>query len=209
METVHVTPSDLKPDTYSPMRDKCPQGGDFFVFEIIEYALKESDNNAADLLFRIAPAQKVTRYVKDLGIEGCQILYSEDEMHQDPGRSYENASTPDAAVHLLESFFLRKDTDGFLEFLYDTMKGCQTGENRIPRHISGLVPGIAHKTGTGFPTLDGKISAVNDIALILLPDGSHCSLSVFLKDAASDMDSCEALIAQVGRVCVDYLLRQE
>ena len=47
-----IKKSDLKPDTYSPLRDKYPQGGiEMSIADLLRYTLQQSDNNACDILF--------------------------------------------------------------------------------------------------------------------------------------------------------------
>lgn len=49
---IHIRKSDLKPNTYSPLRDKYPQGDiDLSIGELLTYTLQLSDNNACDILF--------------------------------------------------------------------------------------------------------------------------------------------------------------
>lgn len=48
---VHVRPDDLHTDTYSPLRDKYPDGNlSLSVGELLKYTLHLSDNNACDIL---------------------------------------------------------------------------------------------------------------------------------------------------------------
>ena len=49
---LRIEKSDLKPDTYSPLRDKYPQGGiEMSIADLLRYTLQQSDNNACDILF--------------------------------------------------------------------------------------------------------------------------------------------------------------
>ena len=48
-----IIKSDLKPDTYSPLRDKYPQGGiEMSIADLLRYTLQQSDNNACDILLQ-------------------------------------------------------------------------------------------------------------------------------------------------------------
>ena len=107
-----------------------------------------------------------------------------------------------SAAMLLEYFWSVRDADGYMAFIWDTMCGCRTGEARIPGRIQGNVQAIAHKTGTGDLLPDGRISAVNDAGIIVLPDGSHISLAVFVSDAACSIQECEELIAAIAEAAV-------
>ena len=48
-----IKKEDLKPDTYSPLRDSFPQGGfNIDIADLLNYTLQQSDNNACDILFQ-------------------------------------------------------------------------------------------------------------------------------------------------------------
>lgn len=48
-----IKKEDLKPDTYSPLRDSFPQGGfNIDIADLLKYTLQQSDNNACDILFQ-------------------------------------------------------------------------------------------------------------------------------------------------------------
>ena len=199
---IKVTLEDLKPDTWSPMREQYPEGGCFSVFQLMEYALVESDNNACDILFNhIANPKEVNDYIRNLGIADCNIEWTEDEQHADANRSYDNWTTPFAAVELLGKFYEERDRDECAQFLWETMANCQTGLNRIPKYIADSTACIVHKTGTGGPLPDGGVMGINDIACIVLPDGSHFELAVFIKDALCEPAACEELIAKIAKMC--------
>lgn len=203
---IEVTPSDLKPDTWSPMREQYPHGGRISVNELLRWSLVESDNNACDILFNaIARPEKVDAYIHDLGVGDCVITWTEDEQRADMARCYENWSTPLAAAELLGEFYRNRDMDEYSRFLWETMAGCRTGENRIPKYIADSTALIVHKTGTGAPLQGGGVMAINDIACIVLPDGSHFELAVFIKDATCEASACEELIAEIAETCFTFL----
>ena len=79
------------------------------------------------------------------------------------------------------------------------MSQCRTGLSRIPGHIADRAAMIVHKTGTGDITEGGRIMAVNDIGIVVLPDGSHFSLAVFIHDAGCPMSVCESVIASIAQ----------
>lgn len=201
-ENIEVTEEDLNPDTWSPMRDDFPEGGTFSVGQILEYALKDSDNNASDILFsRFAGPDVVELSLKSRGINDCRIRWTEADQHEDPGRCYDNWMTPVAAIQLLGRFYGEYSTDDFLRFIWNTMAECNTGNGRIPKYISDGAEAIVHKTGTGFVLEDGTVTGINDIGCICLPDGSHFNLAVFIKDAKCGPAECEELIASIARAC--------
>lgn len=201
-----VLPQDLKPDTWSPMRQKYPDGGVFPLAVIMEYSLIESDNNACDILFdNFAGPSQVDAFIHDMGITDCGISWTEDEQHADIGRCYDNWSTPLAAAMLMGKFYEGRDVDDYARFIWDTMAKCQTGTGRIPKYIADSVQCIVHKTGTGGMLEDGKVMGINDVACVVRPDGRHFELAVFVKGASCDPASCEELVAEIAKRCFDTL----
>lgn len=204
--SVDVTPAELAPNTWSPMRNRHPRGGEFAIAQLLEYSLQLSDNNACDILFsHVADVAQVDAYVKSLGIEDCNIAYTEAQMNADVNRCYDNSITPLAALKLLQIFFEQRGADRYSRFLWRTMSDCRTGTNRIPCLIADRVLSVTHKTGTGPLTADGKIMAVNDVGCIVLDGNRHCHIAVFISDARCSMAQCEALIAKVAQLCIDAL----
>ena len=204
--TIDVTPAELAPNTWSPMRKRHPRGGNFAIAQLLEYSLQQSDNNACDILFsRVADVAQVDAYVKSLGIDGCRVAYTEAQMNADISRCYDNSITPLAAVKLMQTLFEQRGADRYSRFLWRTMSDCRIGANRLPRFIGDRALSVTHKTGTGPLTADGKIMAVNDVGCIMLSGSRHCHIAVFISDAQCSMAQCEALIAKVAQLCVDAL----
>ena len=204
-EKVHVRAEDLRGDTYSPLRDRYREGGYFSFGELLEYTLAYSDNNACDILFGITGGPRyVQEYVQSLGICDSGIECTEADMHADPGNCYRNWSSPLSSALLCDWFYGCRDVDEYSRFVWDTMTGCATGKSRIPRYISGKVDAIAHKTGTGDISEDGRIMAVNDVGIVVMPDGRHFSIAVFIEDASCTMAECEELIAGVTALVCDW-----
>ena len=198
----------LHADTWSPMRDARPDGGTFSYGELLEYTLEQSDNNACDILFGLTGGPENTaKYLKSVGLDGFGIECTEYMMHENPENCHLNWSTPESAARLLEKFYEQRDSDVYHRFLWTAMTECRTGQNRIPGHISGRAAAIVHKTGTGDINPDGKIMAVNDIGIIVMPDGSHFSIAVFIADAACDMASCEETIAGITECVFNFFDR--
>ena len=89
---IYISKKELHPDTYSPLRDKYPQGGVYLsLAELLTFTLQWSDNNACDVLFRHTGGPAATdRYVRSLGISDFAIKVTEDEMHKDLKTCYDN-----------------------------------------------------------------------------------------------------------------------
>lgn len=197
---VKVTPDMLPADTWSPLRDEFPDGGNFSWRELLTYTLQVSDNNACDILFALTSGPEETAgYINSLGISGLGIECTEAEMHENLDNCYRNWSTPLSAVQLLEAFWNSRDTDEYSEFVWQTMSSCNTGLARIPAGIPTDEATVVHKTGTGDTGADGRIIAVNDIGIVYLPDGSHFSVAVFISDADCTLSQCEKTISSIVR----------
>lgn len=106
---VFIKKEELKPDTYSPLRDKYPEGEiSLSVGELLKYTLQQSDNNACDILFaRSGGPEATNRYVRSLGAADFSIVATEDAMHQDLSLCYQNWSTPLEAAGLFQKLFTR------------------------------------------------------------------------------------------------------
>lgn len=202
---IKVTREQLHKDTWSPLRDKYPDGGSFTYRELLEYTLVQSDNNACDILFAALSGPSGTEsYIRSLGFTDVSIGCTEDMMHRDLQNCYRNSTTPLSAARLMEWFYGMRSSDSYFSFLWETMSGCATGQARIPAYISGKAAAIAHKTGTGDTLPDGRIIGVNDIGIVELPDGRHFAIAVFVSDAAATLRECEELIARITEAVYSY-----
>lgn len=201
-DTLTVTPADLRPDTYSPMRDKYAgsEAVRLPLYEIMAYAMQQSDNNASDILLKIigGTANAMTA-LKRLGATDITIASTEAEMHENSQLCYDNSSTPIAMVKLLDRFNYDLD-DSYTRTLKQLMETCETGQNRLAKPLSDTNAIIGHKTGTGFPLPDGRLIAVNDVGYVLLPDGRNYSIAVFIENSGYDMAQTEAIIAEISEI---------
>lgn len=200
---VLVTPEDLKPNTYSPMRDRYPQGNVTLPLRtLLEYTLQQSDNNACDLLFRLYGGPQATdRYIRSLGLTDFAVQVTEDDMHRDTQTCYDNWSTPFEAVRLLE-IFLKKPlfTQPIQEFLKTTLMECKTGTDRLPAPLAGTGARIGHKTGTRDQDASGRWTAINDMGFVLLPDGRYYTIAVFVKHSRESAENTARIIADISRL---------
>ena len=165
-----IKKSDLKPDTYSPLRDKYPQGGiEMSIADLLKYTLQQSDNNACDILFDYQGGPNaVNKYINSLGIRECAIAGTETAMHEDLNLCYENWTTPLAAAELVEIF--RKKPlfpKVYKDFIFQTMVECQTGQDRLVAPLLDKKVTVGHKTGTGDLNAKGQQIGCNDIGFVL------------------------------------------
>ena len=207
---LRIEKSDLKPDTYSPLRDKYPQGGiEMSIADLLRYTLQQSDNNACDVLFNYqGGTDAVDKYIHSLGIKDCAIVGTETAMHEDLDLCYQNWSTPLAAAELLEIF--RREplfAKEYKDFIWQTMVECQTGQDRLvaPLLDKGVI--VGHKTGTGDLNVKGQQIGCNDIGFVLLPDGRTYSIAVFVKDSEESFAENSKIIADISHIVYEYMMQ--
>ena len=209
-QPVLITKRDLLPNTWSPMRDKYPEGNvSLPLSEILGYSVSKSDNNACDILFRlIGGTKKVHKYIRKLGIKNVSIVATEEEMSKEWSIQFTNKTRPFSAVQLLEKFYntpiLSKETQGFL---WKTLVETTTG----PHKIKGLLPVgtvVGHKTGASGINKEGITGASNDIGIVSLPNGKHFAIAVFVANSKENNETNEKTIAEITKATWDYYLNK-
>lgn len=210
-QKIFVKKRDLLPNTWSPLRDKYPNGNvDLPLSEIIKFTIAQSDNNGCDILFRLVGGpNKVHKYIAKLGIKDCAIVATEEEMHADDKVQFTNWTTPKAANVLLEKFWngqiLKKSTGAFL---MKTMEETVSGPNKI----KGLLPAgtiVAHKTGYSGVNKEGITVATNDIGIVTLPNGNGMLISVFVSMSKGNEKENDLIIAELARAAWDEAIKLE
>lgn len=205
-----IKKSDLKPDTYSPLRDKYPQGEiEMSIADLLKYTLQQSDNNACDILFDYQGGpDAVNKYIHSLGIRECAIAGTETAMHEDLNLCYENWTTPLAAAELVEIF--RKKPlfpNVYKDFIFQTMVECQTGQDRLVAPLLDKKVTVGHKTGTGDLNAKGQQIGCNDIGFVLLPGGRIYSIAVFVKNSEENNQANSKIIANISRIVYEYIMQ--
>lgn len=207
-QLIGIKKDELMTDTWSPMRDKYPEGGILTLGEIIRYTIAVSDNNGCDILLRlIGGPEAVTSFLKSKGLTGFAIVYDEAEMHQNYENQFANWSTPESATYLLRLFnenklILPEST----EYLRQIMRETSTGMKRI----KGMLPEgtvVAHKTGSSGRDENGIATATNDIGIVWLPDGRFFYISVFVADSKETDEMNERIIADLSKAAYDYFVK--
>lgn len=203
---VYVSKDELKENTYSPLRDKYPEGNlNISIADLLAYTIQMSDNNACDILFdKIVSVDSTDKYIRSAGIKDFLIEYNEDDMHTDLYNCYKNWSTPLAAVQLLELFINGKTVTGaYQDYICRLMTECTTGTARLPFPLKGTNAIIGHKTGTGDKNKFQRYIGINDIGFVKLPDGKRYVIAVFVKDSAESFDDTERIIANISSIVYD------
>ena len=190
----------LDPTTWSPLREKFPQGGMFTLRELLQYLVMESDNNACDFLFGLIGGPEAAQAdLKKWGIDDISIRVVEGEMQNNWQAIYLNSARPSAMAALLKLFvdgkILREATN---RELWDMMAGCKTGTDRLVQGVpAGAV--LAHKTGSSGVREDGLVGAFNDVGVVVLPDGRRLAICAFVSDSRRPLKECAAVVAALSR----------
>lgn len=200
-ELITVSKGQLHTDTYSPMLSKYSFGEEhrISVNELLDYALRNSDNNACDILIDYAGGiSAVSQYLDKAGIKDVVIKCNEDDMQKSISRCYENTATPYAIVSMTDRFFKYGNDENSVR-IKRMLETCETGKGRLAAPLRNTDAVIGHKTGTGpVDKNTGRIVAVNDVGYIRLPNGVSYSIAVFVADAKYPMDEAEDIIADIS-----------
>jgi beta-lactamase class A len=203
-QKMKIGKGDMHPDTWSPLRDKYPNGAEVTLAELLSCMVSQSDNNACDfLLKKFGGTQTVMDYLQSLSIKGINIVASEGDMAKTWEVQYTNWCKPAEVVRLLDLFYsgkvLSKSSN---EFLLGIMTETTTG----PKRLKGLLPAnavVAHKTGTSGTNDEGLTPATNDVGIITLPNGKHLAIAVFVCNSKADDATRELVIAQIAKAAWD------
>lgn len=203
-QKMKVGKGDMHPNTWSPLRDKYPDGAEITLGELLSYMVSQSDNNACDfILKKLGGTQTVMDYLQGLGIKGINIVASEGDMAKAWEVQYTNWCKPVEVAHLLDMFYsgkvLSKSSN---DFLLKIMTETTTG----PKRLKGLLPAdavVAHKTGTSATNDEGLSPATNDVGIITLPNGKHLAIAVFVCNSKADDATRELVIAQIAKAAWD------
>ncbi|HEX2933867.1 MAG TPA: class A beta-lactamase, subclass A2 [Bacteroidales bacterium] len=210
-QPLHITKSDLLPNTWSPLRDTYPNGNvNIPLSEILDYTASQSDNNGCDILLRLIGGPKTLQhYIDSLGIPDFSIKAGEEEMSKDWNVQFSNWTTPLSAAQALRKFYERKMlTENSTAFLWKLMANTPTGAKRI----KGGLPKdavVAHKTGTSGSNEQGISAAVNDIGIVVLPDSSHFAICVFVSNSKVSLQNDEKVIADIAKATWDYFVTKK
>jgi beta-lactamase class A len=171
--------------------------------ELIAEMLGRSDNTACDFLLTLVPPPAVTKYVRDIGVNGIIVSRSERDIARDIhtvadgvaryAKDPRDTSTPDAMAELLRRFARGEDglSRASHDFAMQTMLATPTGPNRIKAGVPADAK-VAHKIGTMPGTL-------NDVGIVTSADGKHrLVLAIFTKESSADTAAREKQVAELA-----------
>jgi len=204
-QKVTLNQSNLHENTWSPLREKYPNGGIAPLSEIIEYTVAKSDNNGCDILLKLlGGTQVVQKFMNAKGVKDFQIKYNEEAMHKDWNAQYENYTTMNSAVDVLKKFYdgkllSKKSTD----YLMKVMLSTSTGTNKLIEQLPKDTP-VARKTGSSGKNNAGLTGAENEIAIITLPNGKHYAIAVFVSNSTETAEVNCRMISDISKTVWDY-----
>lgn len=199
-QQVKIGPGDLAPPSRgSVIRDKYPKGTNMTILELLDAMIGVSDGTASDVLLTLAGGpERVTVYLRGLGIRDVVVATTERAMAQGEQVQYRNWATPDAMAGLLRAL---QEGKGMSASSQRLLLGLMTARKTGPDRIRGLLPAgtiVAHKTGSS-GTVHGLTRATNDAGLVTLPDGRHLAIVVFVSDTRVGEATRDAVIAKIAR----------
>ena len=208
-QKILIKKSELLENTWSPIREKYPQGNiEMPLSELLKYTVAQSDNNGCDILIRLlGGTENIQKYINNKGIKDFTIKANEEKMHEGFEYHYWNNTTTNSANQLLKDFFdgkivSKKSTD----FLMKIMLEATTGTTKIVAQLPKGTP-VSHKTGSSGKNEKGLTIAENDIGIIKLPNGKHYAISIFVSDSMESEETNTKMIADISKIVFDYFSR--
>ncbi len=203
-KTIKVKKKDLVKDTWSPLRDKFPDGGDLTIRDLVTYMVSQSDNNACDILLNfLGGPDQVEDYIHLIKVTGINVEAGEADMAKSWEVQYTNWAKTVDMVKLLDKIYTGNVlAPASKDFLIKIMQETTTG----PKRIKGLLPAgtvVAHKTGTSPTNSAGLSPATNDVGVITLPNGKHIAIAIFVCNSTADEATRESVIANIAKAVYD------
>jgi len=168
-----------------------------------------SDNLAAQICACLVRNEHTNNTMKELGLKNT-VVGGSWIPHQEG-----NVTTPRDMMMLLEKIYKGEAASrGSCNEIIELMKKCQTGKNRIWKHLPKDGVEVAHKTGT----ISG---VVNDVGIVFPKEGEPYIICVFTKDikgwdkgyqAWSEVGGItqgEEAIAKVSKAVYEYFIKQD
>lgn len=206
-----VKAAELDRQTWSPMlKDVGEADFEISISRLLEYSLVVSDNNASNILFdHIVNPQETDAFVRSVSADSSfRIIHSEREMKARHELSYGNYSSPLACARLIADVYKRDlVSEQNSAFIRETLMKVTTGDDRLDeplREIEGVC--FAHKTGSGYRNEAGELIAFNDVAYIVLPDGTDYALAVLIRDFTGTEGQAAAVMARISALFLEVVV---
>ena len=234
-DRVEIMPSDIHIGSGSMVALFDPPGIAINIRNLINMAMRVSDNSAADILLNRVEAGNVTQRMKTLGLDSIRVDRTTLEMILDQsGLEYSiYRSRPAREVRkLLDAVDSRtaaradeqfnkvdKDTakpsdmNRLLEMLYRGEIVDRAASDQIIDIMKECQTGTARIRGLLPPEIDvahksGSISgSINDTGIVFLPyEAGHLAVTVLMRNTRATTAARERVIAEVTRYAYDYFV---
>ena len=209
-QKIEITPQDLLPKMWSPIKEEFPNGTTLTIEQILNYTVSESDNIGCDILLKlIGGTDSVQKFLNANHFTDISIKANEEQMHKDWNTQYQNWATPTAMNKLLIDTYNNKNqllSKKSYDFIWKIMRETTTGSNRL----KGQLPKntiVAHKTGTSGIN-NGIAAATNDVGVITLPNGQLIFISVFVAESKETSEINEKIISDIAKITWNYYLNK-
>jgi beta-lactamase class A len=236
-DRIELMPADIHIGSGSMVAILEPPGIAIDIKNLINYAMRVSDNSAADILLNRVEAGNVTERMKRLGLDSIRVDRTTLEMILDQsGLDYSlYGALPARQVRkLLDAIDARtaaradeqfnkvdKDTakpsdmNRLLEMLFRGEIVDRAASDQIIEIMKECQTGTARIRGllppeTTVAHKSGSISgSINDTGIVFLPyDAGHLAVTVLMKNTKATTAARERVIAEVTRYAYDYFVQQ-
>lgn len=201
-DTILLTKEELYTDLWSPLQKRYPNGAKLPLSEVLAAMVSQSDNSATDLLIKkIGGANTVQQYLNSKGIHEISIKNTEREIQSDWAIQFENWTTPNEMIRLLDRFKHKQLISvQNNDYLWQVMTNTSTGSIRqlLPSDVV-----IAYKTGNS-GAKDGLVAAQNCVGIIELANGNPIAFAIFITASKENATTNLDVIAQIGKAIFDY-----
>jgi beta-lactamase class A len=234
-DMVDIMPGDIHVGSGAMVALWDPPGIQINIRNLINMAMRVSDNSAADILLNRVEAGNVTQRMKMLGLDSIRVDRSTLEMILDQsGLDYaEYGALPAREVRkLLDSIDSLKaaradeqfnkidkdtatpaDMNRLLEMIFRGEIVNRTASDEIISILkecqtgTARIPGLLPKE-TEVAHKSGSISSsINDTGIVFLPyDAGHLAVTVFMRNTRANTTARERVIAEVTRYAYDYFV---
>jgi Beta-lactamase class A len=207
-QQIDISANELLPDTWSPIREKYPNGTSMKLADIIRYTIEQSDNNGCDILLRLlGGTASVEKFLAKHQLRDIAVKATEADMHKEWSIQYRNWATPVALTNLLIRFYATGNekllSTESRDFLWRVMSETSTGANRLKGQLpQGTI--VAHKTGTSATNDRNVTAAINDIGIMMVPNKDPIFITVLVSNSTEDGRTNEKLIADIAKKVWNY-----
>ncbi|MCA5922013.1 class A beta-lactamase [Curtobacterium oceanosedimentum] len=181
---------------YAPVTSEHVDSG-MTVRELVDAALRYSDNTAANLLVeRLGGPDAVERWLRGIGDRTTHVDRVEPDLNEATPGDPRDTTTPEQSAADLRAVLLGDALDADdRRVLRDAMLGNTTGDDTIR---AGVDPSwrVADKTGTA------SYGVRNDIAIVTPPGREPIVLVVMTSRSGPDDEPSDALVAAATRAAV-------